>query len=66
MKRLPTLVEIEPSEQNGLRTACAINLSHLRTVSQRRLLVRLGRMEDHYLPKIEKAALISLGLSPET
>ena len=61
VKRLPTLVKIEPSETNGLRAPCAINLSHLRTISRRRLVARLGRIEEHYFPEVERAALISLG-----
>lgn len=65
VKRLPTLVEIEPSKTNGLCSSCAINLSHLRTVSQRRLVARLGRVEEHYWPGIERAALLSLGFASE-
>jgi mRNA interferase MazF len=61
VKDLPTLVDIEPSRENGLRRPCAVNLSHLRTISQSRLVARLGRLEDRYLPNIEQAALISLG-----
>ena len=61
VKELPTLVEIEPSKENGLRRPCAVNLSHLRTISQSRMVVHLGRLEDAYFPKIEQAILISLG-----
>lgn len=61
VKELPTLVEIEPSKENGLRRPCAVNLSHLRTISRSRLVVRLGRLENAYLPAIEQAILISLG-----
>jgi mRNA interferase MazF len=61
VKELPTLVEIEPSKGNGLSRPCAVNMSHLRTISQSRLVVRLGRLEEAYLPKIEQATLISLG-----
>jgi len=61
VKELPTLVEIEPSKENGLRRPCAVNLSHLRTISQSRLFARLGRLEEEYFPQIELAILISLG-----
>ena len=61
VKELPTLVEVEPSGENGLSRPCAINLSHLRTISQSRLVVRMGRLEEEYWPKIEQATLISLG-----
>jgi mRNA interferase MazF len=61
VKELPTLVDIEPSKENGLRRLCAVNLSHLRTISRSRLVVRLGRIEDEYLPRIEQATLISFG-----
>jgi mRNA interferase MazF len=61
IKGLPTLVEVAPTRANGLRRPCAVNLSHVRTVSQSRLVGRIGRLEDEYLPKIELASLISLG-----
>jgi mRNA interferase MazF len=61
VKELPTLVNVEPSEQNGLRRPCAVNLSHLRTISQSRLVGRLGRIEEKHFPQIEQATLISLG-----
>jgi mRNA interferase MazF len=63
IKDLPTLVEVEPSKLNGLRQDCAINLSHIRTVNQSRLISRVGRLEDDYFPKIQRAILISLGFS---
>jgi mRNA interferase MazF len=61
VKGLPTLIEVAPTRANGLRGSCAVNLSHIRTVSQSRLVGRIGRLEDEYLPKIEMALLISLG-----
>ncbi len=61
IKGLPTLVEVDPSDSNGLRRPCAVNLSHMRTVSQDRLVTRMGRLEDVYFPPIELAMLISLG-----
>ena len=61
IKGLPTLVAINPSESNGLRKPCAVNLSHLRTVSQSRLVERIGNLEEKYFPTVEQAALISLG-----
>ena len=61
IKGLPTLVDVDPSKANGLRKPCAINLSHLRTVSQSRLVGRIGSLEEEYFPRIEQAALISLG-----
>ncbi len=61
VKEMPTLVDIEPSKENGLCRLCAVNLSHLRTISRSRLVVRLGRIEDGYWPMIEQATLISLG-----
>jgi len=61
IKGLPTLVEIQPSKTNGLRQPCAVNLSHLRTVSQSRLVARVGRLEEKYFKQIEMAVAISLG-----
>jgi mRNA interferase MazF len=61
IKDLPTLVDVTPSKLNGLRRPCAVNLSHIRTVSQSRLIAQIGHIEDSYLPQIEKALLISCG-----
>ncbi len=61
VKDLPTLVGVEPSARNGLQRSCAVNLSHIRTVSKSRLVARMGRIEEKYLPLIERATLISLG-----
>lgn len=61
IKNLPTLVKVEPSTQNGLARSCAVNLSHIRTVSQSRLIRRVGMIEAKYLPPIREAVLISLG-----
>jgi mRNA interferase MazF len=61
VKDLPTLVDVVPSRENGLRRPCAVNLSHLRTISRSRLVARLGRLENSYLPEIEQATMISLG-----
>jgi|WetSurMetagenome_2_1015567.scaffolds.fasta_scaffold832913_2 mRNA interferase MazF len=61
IKDLPTLVDVNPSKSNGLRQPCAINLSHIRTVSQSRLTTRIGRLEDIYFPQIELAMLLSCG-----
>ncbi len=61
VRELPTLVDVEPSARNGLRRPCAVNLSHIRTVSKSRLVARVGQIEEEYLPLIEQATLISLG-----
>jgi mRNA interferase MazF len=61
IKGLPTCIEVAPTRANGLQRPCAVNLSHIRTLSQSRLVGRIGRLEDEYLPKIELALLISLG-----
>lgn len=61
IKNLPTLVDVEPSSQNGLARPGAINLSHIRTVSKSRLIRRVGKIEAKYLSLIREAALLSLG-----
>jgi mRNA interferase MazF len=61
IKDLPTLVDVNPSKRNGLKQNCAINLSHIRTVSQSRLISRIGMIEDEFYPKIRRALLISCG-----
>ena len=63
IKELPTLVDVVPSKLNGLRQPCAVNLSHIRTVSQSRLILRIGRIEEKYFPLIERALRISCGFA---
>jgi mRNA-degrading endonuclease toxin of MazEF toxin-antitoxin module len=55
----PIPLEIEPRKTNGLRQPCAENLSSLRTISQSRLVTRVGRLEDAFLPRVEHATIIS-------
>lgn len=61
VEELPTLVDVEPSANNGLCRPCAVNLNHIRTVSKSRLIARLDRLEEWYSPQLERAILISLG-----
>ena len=61
VKDLPTLVDVAPSRENGLRRPCAVNLSHLRTISRSRLIARVGRIDNSYLSEIEQSTMISLG-----
>jgi mRNA interferase MazF len=61
IKDLPALVDINPSKSNGLKKRCAANLSYIRTVSQARLISRIGTLEDGYFLQIRNALLISCG-----
>ena len=57
--RLP----IEPSVQNGLRTASHLMIDKLTTVSKTKLQTRVGRLSDEDVVRLNRAVLVFLGLA---
>lgn len=62
-KTYPFVVNIEPTEQNGLDRDRNVNLGQMRAVDSRRVTNKLGVLEDIYWEQIEKAVCIELGFS---
>ena len=54
---------IEPSTQNGLRAESYVMIDKITTVSRTRLQDRVGRLSDEDLIRINRAALVFLGLA---
>jgi mRNA interferase MazF len=62
-KPYPFVVNIAPTEQNGLSGDRNINLSQMRAVDARRIKNKQGVLEDIYWQEIEKAVCIELGFN---
>jgi mRNA interferase MazF len=54
---------IEPSEQNGLRTASRLMVDKLVTVSKEKLGKRIGQLDDADLVRLNRSILVFLGLA---
>lgn len=57
--RLP----IEPNAENGLRAPCCLMIDKLTSVRKTRLGKRIGRLDDDDLVRLNRAALVFLGLA---
>jgi mRNA interferase MazF len=62
--RLP----VQPSERNGLRTACRLTVDNITTVPKSKVRTRVGRLDDEDILRLNQAVLVFLGLavSPRT
>ena len=62
--RLP----VEPNERNGLRAACRLMVDKITTVPKTKVGVRVGRLDDEDILRLNQAVLVFLGLavSPRT
>jgi len=57
--RLP----VEPNEGNGLRAACRLMADKITTMSRSRLGRQVGRLDEEDLVRLNRAALVFLGLA---
>lgn len=62
-KSYPFVVNVAPSQQNGLDKERGLDLSHISSVSIQRINNKLGTIEARYWPEIEKAVLLQLGFN---
>jgi mRNA interferase MazF len=62
--RLP----VEPNDRNGLRSACRLMVDKITTVPKTKVGVRVGRLDDEDILRLNQAVLVFLGLavSPKT
>ena len=56
-------LEVEPTDQNGLRQVCRLMVDKLTTVSKAKLGERIGRLQDEDLVRLNQAILVFLGLA---
>ena len=57
--RLP----IEPNGENGLRATCRLMVDKITSLPKARLGKRIGRLDDEDLVRLNRAALVFLGLA---
>src|SRR3982750_1174327 len=57
--RLP----IEPNPENGLRAPCRLMIDKITSLPKSRLGKRVGRLDDDDLVRLNRAALVFLGLA---
>lgn len=57
--RLP----IEPDEGNGLRTVCRLMVDKITTVPKAKIGVRLGRLDDVEMVRLNRAVLVFQGIA---
>jgi mRNA interferase MazF len=57
--RLP----VEPNERNGLKSRCRIMVDKITTVPKGRVGVRVGRLDDEDIVRLNRAVLVFLGLA---
>lgn len=57
--RLP----VEPSGENGLRSTCRIMVDKVTTVAKTKIGVRIGRLSDEDLVRLNRALLVFLGMA---
>ena len=63
--RLPTHISVSPLSC-GLPKESVILLEQVRTLDNRRLREKLGRLDDGVMRKVDSAIAVSLGLQPDT
>jgi mRNA interferase MazF len=54
---------VEPNQRNGLRASCRLMVDKITTVPKSRIGVRVGRLDDEDILRLNLAALVFLGLA---
>ena len=54
---------VEPSESNGLRAVCRLMVDKITTVPKARIGARIGRLADEDMVRLNRAALVFLGIA---
>lgn len=54
---------VEPSERNGLRSACRLMVDKITTVPKAKLGVQVGRLDDEDMVRLHQAMTVFLGMA---
>ena len=54
---------VEPNERNGLRNTCRLMVDKITTVPKSKAGVRIGRLDDEDILRLNQAMLVFLGLA---
>jgi mRNA interferase MazF len=57
---------VEPNELNGLRAPCRLMVDKITTVPKAKLGMRVGRLGDEDILRLNRAALVFLGMAGAT
>jgi len=57
---------VEPNELNGLRAACRLMVDKITTVPKAKLGMRVGRLGNEDILRLNRAALVFLGMAGAT
>ena len=57
--RLP----VKPDSSNGLRSACSLMVDKITTVSKGKLGIRVGRLDDETMLRLNRSVFVFLGLA---
>ncbi|HEY9085594.1 MAG TPA: type II toxin-antitoxin system PemK/MazF family toxin [Candidatus Tyrphobacter sp.] len=55
-------LRVTPSQRNGLRSECRIMVDKIVTVPRSKIGVRIGRLEDEDMVRLNRAIVVFLGL----
>lgn len=56
-------LQVEPNERNGLRESCRLMVDKISTVPKTKIGLRVGRLDDEDLLRLNQAVLVFLGLA---
>ena len=54
---------VEPSEQNGLRSACRLMVDKITTIPKTKMGVQIGRLNDEDVLRLNQAMTVFLGMA---
>ncbi|MEW6639820.1 MAG: type II toxin-antitoxin system PemK/MazF family toxin [Pseudomonadota bacterium] len=54
---------VEPNERNGLRSVCRLMVDKITTVPKTKLGVRVGRLDDEDVVRLNQAMMVFLGMA---
>ena len=57
---------VQPSELNGLRSACRLMVDKIATMPRAKLRMRVGRLDDDDIVRLNRAVVVFLGLAGRT
>jgi mRNA interferase MazF len=54
---------VQPNERNGLRSVCRLMVDKIATVPKSKVGNRVGRLDDEYMVRLNRAMMVFLGLA---
>lgn len=54
---------VSPTDRNGLKSSCRLMVDKISTLPRTRLSIRIGRLDDGDVTRLDRAVLVFLGLA---